>query len=592
MYSEPLGLPLTPFDTEIVWDGSGPIFADARMVTFAFAKLLVTVLVGLIPNGDNGLFMMVDATIMPLLVRHLLPKMLRPPKMPPRMGHLLKITHNAHNESMMKEWFTASATQLAEWIRSGQTSSVEIVKAHIAYSKRVNRSINAVVAQRYEQAIDEAKASDTRQKQSDPQTLPRFHGVPCTIKESFAVQGMPQTAGLVARKGFVAEKDAITVERLRQAGAIPLGVTNTSELCMWLESNNRLYGRTNNPYDPGRIVGGSSGGEGAIVGSGASPFGLGADIGGSIRLPAFFNGVFGHKPTGTLVPATGQFPCPDGLALRYVSTGPLCRKSEDLWPLLQILAGPDGVDTETQPWLLKDPKQVSLRDLRVVHVPNNGRVRVHPDLVKAQQNVVDFLRSEGASVEIAHPKLLRYSFDIWASMLETAQDPHVFRHLMGYNTVWPLWRELFKWVVRASDHTLPAIVLAIFDNLGQWIPKHTARMIALGQELRSTLHTLIGEQGVMLYPPYSVPAPRHYEPMLRTFEWVYTAVLNVMELPVTQVPLGLNAQGLPLGVQVAGIPGHDHQTIAVACALEQEFGGWVPPWLATQTKHVAPTPVD
>src|SRR5260370_32720457 len=119
---------------------------------------------------------------------------------------------------------------------------------------------------------------------------------------------MPQTSGLVARKDVVAPEDASTVARMRAAGAIPLGVTNVSELCMWYESNNRVYGRTNNPYDPSRIVGGSSGGEGAIIGAGGSPFGLGSDVGGPLPMPRAFNGVFGHKPTRGRLPRPRRDP--------------------------------------------------------------------------------------------------------------------------------------------------------------------------------------------------------------------------------------------------------------------------------------------
>jgi fatty acid amide hydrolase 2 len=139
-------------------------------------------------------------------------------------------------------------------------------------------------------------------------SLPPLHGVPCTIKECFALVGHAADVGLPARVGLRPSADAPAVTRLRDAGAIPVGVTNVSELCMWMESFNRVYGRTNNPYDPSRIVGGSSGGEGAIVGSGASLFGLGSDVGGSIRMPAFFNGVFGHKCSAGLIPNSGQYP--------------------------------------------------------------------------------------------------------------------------------------------------------------------------------------------------------------------------------------------------------------------------------------------
>ena len=176
--------------------------------------------------------------------------------------------------------------------------------------------------------------------------------MPCTIKENFAFVGTPQASGLLARAHIINDHDAPAVARLRAAGAIPLGVTNTSELCMWMESFNKVYGITNNPYDPTRTVGGSSGGEGAIIGSGASPFGLGADVGGSIRMPAFFNGVFGHKPSPLLIPNDGQYPAATGEADRILGTGPLCRRAEDLELLVRVLAGdqahrlrdPAGVD--------------------------------------------------------------------------------------------------------------------------------------------------------------------------------------------------------------------------------------------------------
>ena len=155
---------------------------------------------------------------------------------------------------------------------------------------------------------------------------------------------MPNSCGVVARAGRIAERDATVVARLRAAGAIPLGVTNCSEITAWPGADNKVYGRTGNAYDPERSCGGSSGGEGAIVGTGGAPFGIGTDIGGSIRIPTFCNGVFGHKPTGGLVPATGQYPAYTGAALRINTTGPLARRAEDLMPLLRVLAGPDGED--------------------------------------------------------------------------------------------------------------------------------------------------------------------------------------------------------------------------------------------------------
>ena len=291
-----------------------------------------------------------------------------------------------------------SASALAARIKGGSLSSLEAVEAHIDKIRSVNGVLNAVVAERFDLAREEARAADALAEGSAPEELAQFHGVPCTVKECFALSGMPHTSGLAARVGIIAEHDATVVARVREAGAIPLGVTNISELCMWLESNNRVYGRTNNPYDASRIVGGSSGGEGAIVGAGASPFGVGSDIGGSIRLPAFFNGVFGHKPSGGLVPGTGQYPIAAEKALTFLTTGPLCRRAEDLWPLLKIMRGPDGVDKGCREIELRDPEGVSFEGLRVLYVAGNGQSRVSKDLRRAQRAAAWALQDRGAVI--------------------------------------------------------------------------------------------------------------------------------------------------------------------------------------------------
>jgi fatty acid amide hydrolase 2 len=473
-----------------------------------------------------------------------------------------------------------SATQLAVRIRTGALTSRAVVEAHLAQLERVNPHLNAVVATRFDEARAEADAADRRLAEEGPDGLPPFHGVPCTIKECFALVGMPHTAGLVARRGVRASEDATTVARLRRAGAIPLGVTNTSELCMWMESSNRLYGRTNNPYDLGRIVGGSSGGEGAIVASGASPFGLGSDIGGSIRMPAFFNGVFGHKPTGGLVPGSGQFPMAHGVARRYLTTGPLTRRAEDLYPLLALLAGPDGLDGECHARELRDPARVSLSSLHVIDVPDNGLLAPTDELRRAQERALAALAQAGARTSMRRFDALRRSFLMWSSALTLAGGP-TFAELLGNGQPVRAGRELVRWALRRSDHTLPALLLAILEKAPALSPSKQRALVDSIAILRDELVAAMGPNGVLLYPSYPEPAPRHYAPLVPRFKWVYTAILNVLELPVTQVPLGLNSDGLPLGVQVVGPPGRDDLTLACALELERRLGGWVPParWL-------------
>ena len=477
----------------------------------------------------------------------------------------------------LDELLTLSGVELARRIRAREVSSRAVVEAHIARIEAVNPILNAVVARRYDRARAEADAADATIAAAGPgATLPPYLGVPCTIKECFALDGMPQSSGLVARKDVIARDDATTVARMRAAGAIPLGVTNVSELCMWYESNNRVYGRTNNPYDPSRIVGGSSGGEGAIIGAGASPFGLGSDVGGSIRMPAFFNGVFGHKPTGGLVPGTGQYPVAHGEATRMVATGPLCRRADDLWPLVRILAGPDGHDPGATPMTLGNPADVRLDRLTVLDVEDNGFNPVHPELKEAQARVAAALARAGARIRRVRFGALRRSFEIWSATLAAASEES-FSVLLGNGRPTRGALELAKWAVRRSPHTLPAIALAMLERVNHLAPARAQKAIEMGRGLRRQIVDAIGDDGVMLYPSHALPAPRHYVPLWRPFNFVYTAIINVMQLPATQVPLGLGRQGLPLGVQIVAAPARDHLGVAVAQQLEREFGGWVQP---------------
>ncbi len=466
-----------------------------------------------------------------------------------------------------------SGTELAARIRRRENTSREVVDAHIRRIEEVNPTLNAVVRDRFDLARDEARAADERTGDGD---LPPFHGVPCTIKECFALTGMPQSSGVVARRDVIASKDATAVARLRAAGAIPLGVTNLSELCLWMETSNRVYGRTNNPYDASRIVGGSSGGEGAIVGAGGSPFGLGSDIGGSIRMPAFFCGVFGHKPSGGLVPGTGQFPLAENDALRYLTTGPIARRAEDLWPLLRTLAGPDGEDGGCVATQLGDPSTVRLEDLTVLTMENDGRGRVQPELALAQRRAAAALAERGAKIETVELEGFRLALDVWAVSMNDAGGSS-FKDLLGHGQRVRPMLELLKWTFGGSAHTLPAIALAILEKAPELLPKRARRMVELRRRMIIDVRDRIGPNGVLLYPSYPTVAPRHFVPLLSPFKWAYTAIFNVLELPVTQVPLGLGPSGLPVGVQVVGTQGSDHVTIAAALALESALGGWVPP---------------
>jgi fatty acid amide hydrolase 2 len=386
---------------------------------------------------------------------------------------------------------------------------------------------------------------------------------------------MPHSSGVVARAGVVAEEDAPPVARLRAAGAIPLGVTNTPELTAWFATDNNVYGRTNNAYDQRRIAGGSSGGEGAIVGAGGSPFGLGTDIGGSIRVPAFCNGVFGHKPTGGLVPGTGQCPSYSGAHCRFNTTGPLCRRAEDLMPLLRIIAGPDGADPECRAIPLGEPSAVDLAKLRVFVVEGDGRHPVTRELRRAQQDAAYALARRGAEVKSLELPELRHALAIQAALL--LEEGHVpIPDDLGDGTGRvSAPREVLRWALRRSDHTFPPLLLLASCRIGLRVRGWVRRNADRGHALQRKLEELLGEDGVLLYPMARGPAPRHRR--AGTSYFGMTGIFNVLELPSTQVPLGLGPEKLPLGIQVVGARARDHLTIAAALELERALGGWVPP---------------
>lgn len=470
-----------------------------------------------------------------------------------------------------------SAVRLARRIRSGEISAVEAVECHIAAIQAVNPRLNAVVRDRFEPARVEAKQADARVRQGGE--LPPLLGVPCTIKESIALEGMPQTSGMVSRSGMLALHDAPPVARLRAAGAIPLGVTNVSELTVWTATFNNVYGQTNNAYAADRIAGGSSGGEGAIVGAGASPFGIGTDIGGSIRIPAFCNGVFGHKPSGGLVPGTGQIPAYAGEVVRKNTTGPIARRAEDLMPVLRIIAGPDGEDAGCRAMALGDPASVDIQSVRVLVMDGDGgRARVSEELRHAQQRAAYTLARCGAAVEMASLRALRRSQSIAAGTILAAGGVGIETALAeGRPDGRPVgvWAELARLAIGRSAHTFPPLILGIGSRLASRWPAWAARNAERGRMLRERFEMLLGHDAVLLYPTALRTAPPHGVAASAPFR--FTGIFNALELPVTQVPLGLGADGLPLGIQVVGAHGCDHLTIAVALELESALGGWVPP---------------
>jgi fatty acid amide hydrolase 2 len=454
-----------------------------------------------------------------------------------------------------------AALDLAAAIRAREVTPLEVVDAHIARLQAVNPLLNALVADRFEAARSEARAAAESLTRPD---VPPLLGVPCTVKEFWAVDGLPCTGGLTVHRDRRSTKDAPVVANVRAAGAIPLGVTNAPEGGLAVETYNPVHGRTNNPWDLGRTCGGSSGGEGALVAAGASPFGVASDLGGSIRLPAAFCGVVGHKPTGGLVPNGGHFPPVSAPARTYLCGGPIVRHTRDLWPLLEVFAG--GPVGERAP--VHAP--ADLRGLVVYTLPVLHSVRVRASVRDALTRSAAALADRGASVrELPLPRM-RSALRIWSAMVAEGQEEPFLDMLTGTRV--SLRRQYGRYPFGRADHTLPALFVAGVERALRHLPKQ--HQVAAGRALQAEIEEALGPRGVLLHPPYSRPAPRHLDTLRTPLDFVGAAIFNVLELPVTEVPVGVDARGLPLGVQVAAMRGNDALTIEVASVLEATLGGW------------------
>ena len=465
-----------------------------------------------------------------------------------------------------------SVTSLLRRLHDRTLTARELTEVHIARIEKVNPQLNALVADRFAEARKEADQADVLYNSADHTALPPLLGIPCSIKEFLALQGMPQTGGVLHRKDYVASQDSTVVARIRAAGAIPLGVTNVPEGGLWMETHNLIWGRTSNPWNLSRTCGGSSGGDGALVGSGAAPFGIGSDIGGSIRIPAAFCGTVGHKPSAGLVPNTGHFPAakdPHG----YMVIGPLCRYVEDVLPILRVLAGPDGKDPVCQPMPLLSPRQVPIPSLRVFSWPGGGSIQVRPVMREAVDRCAAALRSEGAKEGTLSGRDLDSGFILWASALQAA-NPDGYESVVAGDKGLSVLRELLLYPFGRSNFVLPTLVTMLSESILRRLPIGFDALLSRLDRLRAELDAQLGTTGVIIHPPYSRPAPRHKLALLTPFDAACTALFNVLGYAVTVVPVGFDEEGMPVAVQVISRRGNDHLTLAAAAVLERHFGGF------------------
>ena len=453
----------------------------------------------------------------------------------------------------MHDIIDASATALARAIRAKDVSSAEVVHAYLERIEAVNPSLNAVVQLRAEAARAEAQAADAALARG--QIMGPLHGVPMTIKDSLDTAGVITTGGTTGRASFVPAQDAT---RLRAAGAILLGKTNTPELTLWGETDNLVYGRTNNPYDLTRTPGGSSGGAAAIIAAGGSPLDIGSDTRGSIRLPAHFTGIAGIKPTSGRVPRTGHIvPWGLGAVDALTQLGPLARYVEDLRLILPIICGPDWQDPAIVPMPLADPQAVPLQGLRVALYTDNGMLAATPDTVAAVHRAATALTEAGALVHDDRPPLLERAAELCNTLLAADGQAWVRRLLQRAGTT--------------------AIHPRLQQRLEDARPLSVGDFTALLEEVdrcRSAMLTFLQPYDMILCPVCAFPAPPHGTTLSLIS---YTDVYNLTGWPGAVVRGGTSPEGLPIGVQIVARPWREDVALAVAQYLEAALGGWQRP---------------
>jgi amidase len=461
-----------------------------------------------------------------------------------------------------------SAREIAAAIRRKEISPVAVARAHLERVERLNPKLNAFVDYQPEAVLAQARAAEAAIMQGDVGPL---HGVPLSIKSAIDVAGHRCEAGSCLRAGYIAAADAPLVARLRAAGAVILGVTNTPELLMAWESDNLLYGRTNNPWDLTRTAGGSSGGEAAAIAAGLSAGGVGSDGGGSIRVPAHFCGVCGLKPTPGRIPSTGHYPKAGGPFALIGVVGPIARTVEDLRTMFAVMAGWDDVDPCAAPVEVREIDDAAVRTINIGFFEDDARTPVTRETRAAVRRAAALLSGGGLRVDQFRPEGLEEACQLWWEFFGRAGGMILEPMVRGRESkVSPILREFMGWTDAVERHTGESLLAA-------WLERDAVREKILVQ---------MRKYPVLICPTAAIPAFRHGE---REWQvdgktvkyldaWSYCEWWNLLGFPAVIVPMGYSEQGLPIGVQIVGRPWEEEVVLAVAARLERERGpGCTPP---------------
>lgn len=474
----------------------------------------------------------------------------------------------------------ATASRLAELVKARKIGCVELLDVFAARIERFNPRLNAVIADRMDAARALARRRDAEAATMAPDEFGSLHGVPMTIKESFDVPGLPTTWGLSEFKNNIATSSATVVERLEAAGAVIFGKTNVpANLADW-QTFNPVYGVTNNPWDLERSPGGSSGGAAAALAAGLTPLEIGSDIGGSIRGPAHYCGVFGHKPTFGVVPRDGHI-VPGTYSHGDMSVaGPLARSAQDLQLALGVIAGADAIDQRAWRLELPPPAQQRLSDFRIGIMPSSPVADVDVTVQNEIDRLGRWLEAQGAHVDrgdLGLDNALLHETYIMLLRSATSRriSPEAFDRLTALRHSTEGHSDYFAW--QARGNTLSHVEWLKWDNL-----RH---------QMRHEWNRLFERYDLLLCPAAATPAVRHdhqgerWERMIKvngqdqpsTTQMFWASMAAMLFLPATVAPIARTAQNLPIGVQILGRHYADLTCIAFAGILEREYYQFTPP---------------
>jgi Asp-tRNA(Asn)/Glu-tRNA(Gln) amidotransferase A subunit family amidase len=446
-----------------------------------------------------------------------------------------------------------SATELTKLIKARAVSSVEIVEAFLRRIEEINPSLNAFVTIAPE-VIEHARVKDEELaagKISGP-----LHGLPVTVKDTIDTEGIRTTYGSRVFARHVPLQDAAVVSSLKAAGAIILGKTNTPEMAIPYETNNPIFGRTNNPHDPNRTCGGSSGGEAAALAAMLSPVGIGSDLSGSIRVPAHFCGVTGLKPTTGAVPMEGHVPRAIGSLALGATVGPMSRQVEDLSLLFSIMSGKSATD-------ITDERG------RVAWFVDDGVAPVAQDIVFAVQRAADALRDAGFEVREEAPSAFLQGQRLWIELFADAAAAEIRSLYHGSEAqAGPLVSSLLE----KEDETTRETRIESAEALASAVLQRERCREELSQWMRTT--------PLVVAPISATTAFEHGAQRLDVQgksisifrSCSYSQAVNAFGLPAVAIPVARNAEGLPVGVQIIGRPFQESQVLAAAAIIEHAVG--------------------